>query len=151
MGLFSSKSSSSSSTTNLYETDNSNVAAEAGGDAFVFRDARVRDVSILDGGAVAGSLNFARDASAGALDTAAGAFDTAAGAFGGALDFASDVYARGVESLQSTFKENAQLTASVLAKQTVDSGERVEKTVKMYGWFALAAIVGVVALQRFGR
>lgn len=74
-------------------------------------------------------------------------------AFGAdAFDFAENVNRSAIESLNQTFEETigavSDRTAQIVDKVTIDSGERVEKSMRAMAWVAVAAIVGFAIIGR---
>lgn len=124
-----SKSSSSSSSQNkqrqttLDASQNEGVAAASGGDL---------DISILDGGAVAGAFDFATEVGGGALEFGTGVFNAA-------LDAVSD-------DREQQFQNQADLVASVATAGRSETSQALDKITTYF--FITVAVMGGLYLIR---
>lgn len=78
---------------------------------------------------------------------------TEPGAVKAALDLASEVNRRALETLSKSFSENVKAvqssTEAVLQKQSIDSGERLQSTLTTLGWLAGAVVLGLYLVKRY--
>lgn len=134
MGWFNKSSSSSSETFNL----NQNVGADNGAIALNASDGSVANVSInntsLDGGAIKDAFKFAGDQSSSAY-----AFSTGIGQ--DAFNLVDHINTQAINTLSKTFEQSAadiSAGASQLVdKVTLDSGQRVQQVVTVFGVIAV--------------
>lgn len=133
-----SRSTSSNTSQTDYNTVTTNLnlqGVDAGGGNVVAGSSG--PVNILDGGAIKESFGFG----ANALDFGANA-----------LDFAETVNSRAMDEMGRTFSETLDAvnksTEQIVGKVTIDSGERVEKSMRAMAWLAVAAIVGFSIIGR---
>lgn len=122
MSLINKSKSSNTAVTNLTEANN--VGASEGSIA-----AYNSTVNVLDGGAIGEAFGFGT----------------------AALDYAEAVTENAINSLSQSFGESTRVmsanAASVINKATLDSGERVQSTIKMVLW-----VVGIgIALVVWGK
>lgn len=122
MGLFSSKSSSSSSTTNVYNTDNSALGIEANDSAQAIAvRGEGNSVEVLDGGAINSAFGFA---------------ERNASAYADATQQIIDRYGGAVSQLT---QQNAADLRSFAQTQSQSESGRLAELVK-FGMIALAAV-----------
>lgn len=101
------------------------------------------------------TTNASSGASEGALSIAATGPVTLTepGAIKAALDLASEVNRRALESLTKSFSDNVKAiqssTEAVLQKQSIDSGERTESLIKTLSWTAAAVVLGLYMMKRY--
>lgn len=152
MGLFSSKSSSSQSTT-VYNTS---VGAAEGSIA------AQGDVSILDAGAIEDALGFAGDESARAFEFGGEAFDFVSGSAQDFLDATTDSLDRAfqfakeslglVETVVSRTQESTDIALSGALEQTsaalASEGEAQSGGAQRLLYFGAAALVALVILAK---
>lgn len=139
MSLFGNNSSSSSSTVNN-TTNNQNVGA---GDSSVIAN-EGSFVSVLDGGAVKGAFDFGRNALDFAGDANRGALDFATTIDRGALDLVGQINSSALDHIGQSFEKSIALVSDVAAKQTIDSGARVQQVVQYVIWGVVG--LGVITL-----
>jgi len=143
----SSKSSAATTTTTTTDTQNVNLQGTLGTN--VFTDGQV---TVTDGGAIEGSLNFAKDAVANITDISQAfltaqdqvnkrMMETSGGFADGAIDFANNVlnFAGDVSGGVGKYAESVTALASSAAKD--DTAESIETLVK-WGAGAAVAIAG---------
>lgn len=126
-----SRSTSSNTSQTDYNTVTTNLnlqGVDAGGGNVVAGSSG--PVNILDGGAIKESFGFGANA----------------------LDFAETVNNRAMDEMGRTFSETLDAvnksTEQIVGKVTIDSGERVEKSMRAMAWLAVAAIVGFAIIGR---
>lgn len=73
------------------------------------------------------------------------------GAIGKAFDFADSVVSTGIAALTQGFSQNVGQLNAVLAKQTVDSGERIQSTVKIFVIGAGVIGLAFIAYKAFAK
>lgn len=101
------------------------------------------------------TTNASSGASEGALSIAATGPVTLTepGAIKAALDLAGEVNRRALEALTKSFSENVKAiqssTDTVLQKQSIDSGERLQSTLTTLGWISGAVVLGLYMVKRY--
>ena len=95
-------------------------------------------VNVLDGDAIKEAFGFGDSALKEAFGFGDSALDFAGDALTEALDYSDAVTTSGLANLSYSFDQSVKAlsanAASVINKATLDSGERVQSTVKMMAW-----------------
>lgn len=138
MGLFSSKSKSTSSVVNNAQ----NIGADGG--SLVATDGAT--INVLDGGAVQGALDANRGVVSEALLYGGNVARDAFGFGGRAFDLVSEISNDAQRSLETGFDKSVALVSQIAAKQTLDSGERLQTVIQ---YFVIAVtVLGAIAAWR---
>ncbi len=135
MSLFGSLFRSSSASSSSAATTNKNTGASD--HSIAASDSST--INVLDAGAVQGAFGFG-----------SGAVQDAIGFGSHALDIVAEVNQQSADALAKSFAQSAQIVSQTIAKQTLDSGERVQTIVSYLIW-AVAGVGGLLLLSHMKK